>query len=199
MVSSQIMPYDEDQVRKERPFLLDFRCLFTKRLTRGAQAGTPFYERTGIGTTLRGRALARHLASRLMKVLLFEQRPQCICLLLPLFSLPPALFFFLPLLFSTSPSLSLSLSLLLFLSLHFVRVPLISDFYLSFCFVPSRFCQVPEAKFSYDLSPMSVYIKQRRRKWYDFLTSVLAIVGGTFTVVGVLDNILFRVVKQKKI
>ncbi|CAM9412427.1 unnamed protein product [Ectocarpus sp. 6 AP-2014] len=59
--------------------------------------------------------------------------------------------------------------------------------------------QVPEAKFSYDLSPMSVYIKQRRRKWYDFLTSVLAIVGGTFTVVGVLDNILFRVVKQKKI
>lgn len=46
---------------------------------------------------------------------------------------------------------------------------------------------------------MSVYIKQRRRKWYDFLTSVLAIVGGTFTVVGVLDNILFRVVKQKKI
>eukprot|EP00752_Nemacystus_decipiens_P014202 g12631.t1 len=59
--------------------------------------------------------------------------------------------------------------------------------------------QVPEAKFSYDLSPMSVYIKERRRKWYDFLTSVLAIVGGTFTVVGVLDNILFRVVKQKKI
>lgn len=46
---------------------------------------------------------------------------------------------------------------------------------------------------------MSVHIKQRRRKWYDFLTSVLAIVGGTFTVVGVIDNILFRVVKQKKI
>ncbi|CAN0022408.1 unnamed protein product [Ascophyllum nodosum] len=59
--------------------------------------------------------------------------------------------------------------------------------------------QVPEAKFSFDLSPMSVHIRQRRRKWYDFLTSVLAIVGGTFTVVGVLDNILFRVVKQKKI
>lgn len=61
------------------------------------------------------------------------------------------------------------------------------------------FVQIPEAKFSYDLSPMSVYVKERRRKWYDFLTSVLAIVGGTFTVVGVLDNILFRVVKQKKI
>lgn len=58
---------------------------------------------------------------------------------------------------------------------------------------------MPEAKFSYDLSPMSVHIKKRRRKWYDFLTSVLAIVGGTFTLGGVLDNILFRVVKQKKI
>lgn len=65
--------------------------------------------------------------------------------------------------------------------------------------VPWDPTQIPEAKFSYDLSPMSVYIRERRRKWYDFFTSVLAIVGGTFTVVGVLDNILFRVIKQKKI
>ncbi|CAM9457792.1 unnamed protein product [Phaeothamnion confervicola] len=58
---------------------------------------------------------------------------------------------------------------------------------------------VPEAKFSYDLAPMSVHIKQRSRRWYDFITSVMAIVGGTFTVVGVIDSLAYRVFKQKKI
>eukprot|EP00662_Eupelagonemidae_sp_cell21_P030671 gene30671-51425_t len=32
----------------------------------------------------------------------------------------------------------------------------------------------PQAKFSYDLAPVE-------KKWYDFITSVLAIVGGSFT------------------
>ncbi|KAG5179567.1 endoplasmic reticulum-golgi intermediate compartment-domain-containing protein [Tribonema minus] len=56
---------------------------------------------------------------------------------------------------------------------------------------------VPEAKFSFDLSPMCVHVRTRARRWYDFVTSVMAIVGGTFTVVGVVDSILFRVLKQK--
>lgn len=77
---------------------------------------------------------------------------------------------------------------------------LVSSFVLLFCRKnKNKKTQVPEAKFSYDLSPMSVHVKERHRKWYDFFTSVLAIVGGTFTVVGVLDNVLFRVIKQKKI
>jgi Endoplasmic reticulum vesicle transporter len=58
---------------------------------------------------------------------------------------------------------------------------------------------VPEARFSYDLSPMCVHIRTRARKWYTFVTSVMAIIGGTFTVVGVVDSILFRVLKQKVI
>jgi Endoplasmic reticulum vesicle transporter len=58
---------------------------------------------------------------------------------------------------------------------------------------------VPEARFSYDLSPMCVHIRTRARKWYTFVTSVMAIIGGTFTVVGVIDSILFRVLKQKVI
>jgi len=57
--------------------------------------------------------------------------------------------------------------------------------------------EVPEAKFSFDLSPMCVHVRMRYRRWYDFLTSVMAIVGGTFTVVGVVDSIMFRVLKQK--
>ncbi|KAH8062250.1 hypothetical protein JL722_3164 [Aureococcus anophagefferens] len=38
----------------------------------------------------------------------------------------------------------------------------------------------PEARFSYDISPMAVVVDTVRVKWYDFLTSLLAIVGGTF-------------------
>jgi hypothetical protein len=46
--------------------------------------------------------------------------------------------------------------------------------------------QVPEAKFIIDLSPISVTYTWRYRHWYDYVTSLMAIVGGTFTVVGML-------------
>jgi hypothetical protein len=59
--------------------------------------------------------------------------------------------------------------------------------------------QIPEAKFAYDLSPMCVHVKTRRKHWYSFITSAMAIVGGTFTVVGVLDALLFRLLKAKKV
>lgn len=42
---------------------------------------------------------------------------------------------------------------------------------------------VPEARFGYNLSPMAVLVKSEKRPWYDFITKVLAIVGGTFSVV----------------
>jgi hypothetical protein len=57
---------------------------------------------------------------------------------------------------------------------------------------------VPEAKFSYDLSPMAVVVSSKGRRWYDFITSVCAIIGGTFTVVGLLDAILYKMVKAGK-
>jgi len=47
---------------------------------------------------------------------------------------------------------------------------------------------VPEAKFIVDLSPIAVSYRQNRRKWYDYLTSLMAIIGGTFTVVGMLEG-----------
>jgi thiol-disulfide isomerase/thioredoxin len=40
---------------------------------------------------------------------------------------------------------------------------------------------VPQAKFSYDLAPVEVIITKGDRRWYDFLTSLLAIVGGTYS------------------
>ena len=60
--------------------------------------------------------------------------------------------------------------------------------------------EVPEARFSYDLSPMSVTISRSPRKsWYDFLTSCLAIVGGTFTTMSMIDGALYKMFKTKKL
>lgn len=43
--------------------------------------------------------------------------------------------------------------------------------------------KAPQARFSYDFSPMSVVVKERSKRWYEFLTSLFAILGGTFTIV----------------
>jgi hypothetical protein len=58
---------------------------------------------------------------------------------------------------------------------------------------------VPEARFSYDLSPMSVVVSKEGRKWYDYLTSLCAIIGGTFTTLGLIDAMLYSVFKPKKL
>ncbi|CAK0821653.1 unnamed protein product [Prorocentrum cordatum] len=41
----------------------------------------------------------------------------------------------------------------------------------------------PQARFSYDLSPTSAVVGPRPRRWYAFLTSLFAILGGTCTTV----------------
>lgn len=48
--------------------------------------------------------------------------------------------------------------------------------------------QVPEAKFIIDLSPIRVTYRWSHRHWYDYITSLMAIVGGTFTVVGMVAS-----------
>jgi thiol-disulfide isomerase/thioredoxin len=58
---------------------------------------------------------------------------------------------------------------------------------------------VPEARFSYDLSAMSVVVEKEGRKWYDYLTSLCAIIGGTFTTLGLIDAVLYKVFKPKKL
>jgi len=60
--------------------------------------------------------------------------------------------------------------------------------------------EVPEARFSYDISPMAVTVSRTSRKsWYDFLTNLFAIVGGTFTTLGLIDGILYKAFKSKKL
>jgi hypothetical protein len=57
---------------------------------------------------------------------------------------------------------------------------------------------VPEARFAYDLSPMAAVINRKGKRWYEFVTSVCALIGGTFTVVGLISSFLGVVFKGGK-
>lgn len=57
----------------------------------------------------------------------------------------------------------------------------------------------PEARFAYDISPMSVIISRKGKHWYEFITSICALIGGTFTVVGLLSGFLNIIFKPKKL
>ncbi len=59
--------------------------------------------------------------------------------------------------------------------------------------------EIPEARFTYDISPMSVVVSTKGKRWYEFITSMCALIGGTFTVVGLLNNFLGMLFKPKKL
>lgn len=44
--------------------------------------------------------------------------------------------------------------------------------------------------FRYDLNPITVKYTEFRKPFYTFLTTVCAIVGGTFTVAGIIDSVI---------
>lgn len=56
---------------------------------------------------------------------------------------------------------------------------------------------VPGAKFSYDLSPTAVLIQRSGRRWYDFVTNLVAILGGAFAVFGLLDGAVHRLERTR--
>lgn len=49
----------------------------------------------------------------------------------------------------------------------------------------------PAIWFRYDLNPITVKYHERRQPIYSFLTSICAIIGGTFTVAGIIDSFIF--------
>lgn len=57
---------------------------------------------------------------------------------------------------------------------------------------------VPEAKFSYDLSPIAVNYRTTYRHWYDYITSIMAIIGGVFTVVGMIESTIAATVSMAR-
>jgi hypothetical protein len=49
----------------------------------------------------------------------------------------------------------------------------------------------PELRFSFSFHPYSIKYYETRPPVYHFLTTVCAIVGGTFTVAGIIDSCIF--------
>lgn len=56
----------------------------------------------------------------------------------------------------------------------------------------------PSVRFSYDLSPMAVTVTETSMPFYHFLTSVCAIIGGVFTVLGLIDSVVHHSVTALK-
>ena len=59
--------------------------------------------------------------------------------------------------------------------------------------------EIPEIKFLWDMSPMSVNVTKEGRPWYDYMTNLLAIIGGTYTTLGLINATLLRIFKPKTI
>lgn len=57
---------------------------------------------------------------------------------------------------------------------------------------------VPQAKFTYQLSPMSVLVHNEHVPLYEFLTQIFAIIGGTYTVISLLHGFVGTVTKRYK-
>merc|ERR1712151_1246753 len=58
--------------------------------------------------------------------------------------------------------------------------------------------KIPEARFSYDLSPIALTYRKEKRAFYSYITSIVAIVGGTFTVLGLIERFTRFLNKQGK-
>jgi len=50
---------------------------------------------------------------------------------------------------------------------------------------------IPAIWFKYDINPISVKYKKHRRPLYEFICMTCAIIGGTFTVAGIIDSLVF--------
>ncbi|XP_059653538.1 uncharacterized protein LOC132300470 isoform X1 [Cornus florida] len=54
----------------------------------------------------------------------------------------------------------------------------------------------PAVYFLYDLSPITVTIKEERRNFLHFITRLCAVLGGTFAVTGMLDRWMYRFIEM---
>ncbi|OUS47115.1 Thioredoxin/protein disulfide isomerase [Ostreococcus tauri] len=51
---------------------------------------------------------------------------------------------------------------------------------------------LPKAKFHYQPSPMQIAVSEERMAFYSFITSLMAIIGGVYSVMGIADGVLFN-------
>lgn len=57
---------------------------------------------------------------------------------------------------------------------------------------------VPAAKFHFELSPMQVLVTENKKSFSHFITNVCAIIGGVFTVAGILDSMWYNGIRLLK-
>lgn len=57
---------------------------------------------------------------------------------------------------------------------------------------------VPQTVFAYDISPLRVVHRQKARSFGDYVTQLCAVIGGVFTVFGLIDNVIHAGVKAVK-
>ncbi|XP_057450495.1 protein disulfide-isomerase 5-4-like isoform X3 [Lotus japonicus] len=57
---------------------------------------------------------------------------------------------------------------------------------------------IPVAKFQLELSPMQVLITENQKSFSHFITNICAIIGGIFTVAGIMDSILHNTLRMMK-
>jgi thiol-disulfide isomerase/thioredoxin len=57
---------------------------------------------------------------------------------------------------------------------------------------------VPNAAFHYDISPVMVVVKEHTQSFSYFVTRICAVIGGIYTVVGLLDSTLYNTVEALK-
>lgn len=57
---------------------------------------------------------------------------------------------------------------------------------------------LPAALFSFDISPLVIQVVSDSLPLYRFLTSLCAVVGGVFTVIGILDSGVFHAMNSIK-
>lgn len=58
--------------------------------------------------------------------------------------------------------------------------------------------EIPEAKFTYDMSPIQIVVTEKPKYLYHFITTTCAIIGGVFTVAGIIDGLLHTSLKIAK-
>merc|ERR1712050_752405 len=47
---------------------------------------------------------------------------------------------------------------------------------------------VPQAQFHYDFEPFSIWVKADEKRWYDFMTSLLAMLGGAYVMMKLMSK-----------
>ncbi|KAJ9672052.1 hypothetical protein PVL29_025622 [Vitis rotundifolia] len=57
---------------------------------------------------------------------------------------------------------------------------------------------IPVTKFHFELSPMQVLVTENKKSFWHFITNVCAIIGGVFTVAGILDSALHNTMRLMK-